>query len=296
MATLITPPLIDAVCERALRLPCSPEILPSLASVLQRDDSSAEEVETIIQMDPPLAAATLRLANSAFFGGKRVGTVTDAVLRLGQREIYKLAALVLIERWDHVIPAELSWEPGDFCRHALCTGLAAEALADQTGKVDPESAYTGGLLCDLGKLAMAHSCAKFYPVIRSHCHDSRVSWEEAETEVLGYNHTMVGGRLLCAWRFPLELSAASEFQSKPRTAPEHLWPLLAHLHAAKYIATSIGVGVVEDGFLFSLDGSFLEECGFTADLLEEVMPMVLDRASARLGQKLTHGPIAFGEN
>ena len=50
-------------------------------------------------------------------------------MRLGQREVYRLAALVLVERWDRLVPRGLSWEPGDFCRHALCTGLAAEVPA-----------------------------------------------------------------------------------------------------------------------------------------------------------------------
>jgi HD-like signal output (HDOD) protein len=265
-----------------------------LAGVLQRDDSTAEEIEAIIEMDPPLAGATLRLANSAYFGGARVGTVSDAVVRLGQREVYKLAALVLIERWDHVVPLGLSWEPGDFCRHALCTGLAAEVLAEKTEKVDPDLAYTGGLLCDLGKLVLAHACAEFCPAIRAHCDEANVSWEQAETDILGYHHAEIGGRLLRKWRFPEELSAAAEFQTDPRAAPESTWPLLAHLHAAKYLATTLGPGVVEDGFLFALHGSFLTEWGFTPDLLEASMPILLDRASARLRQKLTHGAVEMG--
>jgi HD-like signal output (HDOD) protein len=95
-------------------------------------------------------------------------------------------------------------------------------LAEKTEKVDPDLANTGGLLCDLGKL------------------------------------------------------------------------VLAHLHAAKYLATTLGPGVVEDGFLFALHGSFLTEWGFTPDLLEASMPILLDRASARLRQKLTHGAVEMG--
>ena len=296
MPAPITPPSIDQICEQALRLPCSPALLPRLAAALQREDCTAGEIEAIIVLDPPLAGATLRLANSVFFGGgseARVSTPAEAVVRLGQRQVYRLAALVLVERWERLVPRGLSWEPGDFCRHALCTGLAAEVLAEKTGRVDPATAYTAGLLCDLGKLALAHACANFYPAVRACCEEIRCTWEEAEQNVLGCHHTEISGRLLREWRFPEDLSLAAEFQSRPTEAPAPALPLLAHLHAAKYLATALGPGVAEDGFLITLHGEFLEAAGFTSHLLEEVMPELMLRAQARLGDKLTHGALAL---
>ena len=66
----------------------------------------------------------MRLANSVYFTGSgKVDTVSDAVIRLGQHELYRLAALALVGRWEAVSERG---EPGDFCRHALCTALAAE--------------------------------------------------------------------------------------------------------------------------------------------------------------------------
>ncbi|HWA86953.1 MAG TPA: HDOD domain-containing protein [Opitutus sp.] len=294
MTDSAVPPTVEQVCAQALRMPCSPALLPRLAAALRREDSSAADIEEIIELDPPLAAATLRVANSVFFGATsstRVGTVAGAVLRLGQREVYRLAALVLVERWEQLTPLGLSWEPGDFCRHALCTGLAAEVLAEKTGLVEPATAYTAGLLCDLGKLALAYACARHFPAIRSRCREARVSWEQAETDILGYNHADVGGRLLREWRFPDELVAAAGFQVDPRSAPAEATPLLAHLHAAKYLATTLGPGVAEDGFLFALHGTFLIEWGFTPELLEEALPVVLDRATKCLGERLSHGPV-----
>ena len=59
------------------------------------------------------------------------------------------------------------------------------------------------------------------------------------------------------------LVAAAEFCEKPATAPADSRAMLAHLHAAKYVATSFGAGVAEEGFLFELDSAFLIEWGFT---------------------------------
>lgn len=284
------PPTIEDVCERALRLPCSPAILPRLISVLAASESSAEDIADIIKIDSALAAATLRLANSAYFAaGQPAETISDAVIRLGQHELYRLAALALVSRWES---SSSRGEPGDYCRHALCTALAAEVLAETSERVDPQTAYTAGLVCDLGKLAVAHACAPFFPAIRTHCASRGGTWSHAEREVLGYTHAEVGARLLKAWSFPAVLAVATEFCERPADAPPSAMPLLAHLHAAKYVATSFGPGVSEDGFLFELNTLLLIEWGFTPELLQETMAIVHERAKLRLQDRLTHGAVA----
>lgn len=283
-----TSPSIDLVCERALQLPCSPALLPRLTAVLVAPDSSADEIAEIIKLDAPLAAATLRLANSAFFSGGAVETISDAVVRLGQRELYRLAALALISRWESV---SATGDPGDFCRHALCTALAAEVLAETSERVDPQTAYTAGLVCDLGKLAVAHACATSFPAIRDHCASHGGTWSQAEQAVLGFTHADVAGRLLTAWSFPPVLTAAVEYCERPAQGPVEAHPLLAHLHAGKYIATSFGPGVTEGGFLFELDSAFLVQWGFSPELLQETMAIVHDRAKQRLQHRLTHGAV-----
>lgn len=157
-------PTIDDVCLEALRLPCSPALLPRLSDALQNEASSTGDISDIIQIDPALASATLRLANSAYFGGAShaVETVEQAILRLGAKEIYRLAALALVGRWPVTNQSGCEWEPSDFSRHALCSAIATEVLAEISGRVDPQLAYTAGLTHELGKLAIAHSCGAFF--------------------------------------------------------------------------------------------------------------------------------------
>ncbi len=288
----VRPPTLAEVCERALRLPCSPAILPRLTAVLSDGDSSCDDIADIIKLDSALAASTLRLANSAYFSaGGPAETVADAVVRLGARELYRLAALALVSRWE--AGSSTRGEPGDFCRHALCTALAAEALAETSERVDPQIAYTAGLVSDLGKLAVAHACAAFFPAIRRHCAAQGATWAEAERAVLGYHNAEVGARLLTAWSFPEPLATVLQFCERRAEAPASAVPMLAHLHAAKYVATSFGPGVAEEGFLFELDVAFLAEWGFTAELLQETMAVVHDRARMRLQDKLTHGALVI---
>jgi HD-like signal output (HDOD) protein len=287
-------PTLTEVCERALRLPCSPVLLPRLIQVLQKEDAPAEDLEAVIRMDPALAGATLRLANSAFFSGSTssgVETLGEGIMRLGHKEIYRLAALSLAGRWLNQPVPGFRMEPGDLCRRSLVTAIAAEYLAEQSDRVDPRTAYTAGLIQEIGKLAVAYACAEHFPAIREHCEQAGCTWQHAEHHVFGYDHAEVGTALVRLWKFPATLIGVVMYQPLTAEAPADLLPLLVNVHAAKFIAATIGAGVGEDGFLFQCNGSLLEEWGFSSPVLEAAIPPVLDRATRLLQTKLTTGAI-----
>lgn len=286
------PPTLEQVCNAALKLPCAPSLLPRLAEALQSDSSSAQQIERLITLDPSLAASTLRLANSAAVSRGKVETVEEAIFRLGAREIYRLAALALVGRWESTL-GDLRWGAGDFSRHALCTAIAAEVLSGTTERLDPQVAYTAGLVCDLGKLTLAHTCNNFYPAIRAQVEQTQCTWEQGERTVLGYNHADAGMRLLKGWSFPPLFILAVEHQFQPAGAPAEALPLLAHLHAAKYLATCMGPGMLEEGFKSNVQAAFLKEWGFTTEMLEAAMPIVLERAQSRLGERLNVGAMTI---
>jgi HD-like signal output (HDOD) protein len=289
------PPTLDEVCDQAGKLPCSPAVLPQLLAAIRREESTAEEIERIILLDSALAAATLRLANSAFVSaGEPIASVQQAIMMLGHREIYRIASLTAVSRWEERHHQSLPWEPGDYTRHSLCTALAAEVMAEQgvgfAGKeVDPAGSYTAGLVCDVGKLVLAFVCAAYYPAISQAAAAGPMTWEDAERKVLGYHHAEVGARLLKSWRFPELYTQAVAFQHAPEQAPAEVTPFVAQLHAARYVAVCLGPGVTQEGFLFKLRGGLLLEWGYTADVLDGVMVEVRERALKRLGDRLAFG-------
>ncbi|MBE7538249.1 MAG: HDOD domain-containing protein [Opitutaceae bacterium] len=286
---------IEEVCQKALRLPCSPVLLPRIIEVMEREDASIAELEKIICMDPVLASSTLRLANSAYFasGSARVDRLDEAIHRLGLTEIYRLAALSLAGRWMALDADGYRWEAGDSCRLALVTAVAAEYLAETMGALDPRSAYTAGLVHEVGKLAVAYSCGEYFGRIRAHQQEKRCTWLRAEKAVLGFDHADVGSRLLGKWNFPDRLVAVATFNPPTHAAPAEMLPLIVNVHAAKYLAVSMGAGVAEDGFLFELHSGLLLEWGYTAEVLEKALPEVLTRSSRLLRENLLHGVLKF---
>ncbi len=287
-------PTFDEVCARALALPCSPTLLPRIAEQLQRPSADLEDLAALIGLDPVLASATLRMANSVYFAtGEPVDSVKGAVMRLGVREIYRLAALSLASRWMAIEVDGYRWEAGDFCRASLVKAVAAEALAQETRLAEPSLAYTCGLVHEIGKLAIAFSCAPDFAAIRAKREARGGTWLQAETAVLGFNHPMVSARLLREWRFPPACVAVAAHNPPDSALPDEFAPLAALVHAAGHLAASLGAGQGEDAYLYRIDSALLEKQGLNADMLERALPRVLERATQLLQGQLNTGAVRF---
>ena len=160
-------------------------------------------------------------------------------------------------------------------------------------RVDSSTAYTAGLVSEIGKLALAYSCSDHFPAIRLLQSEKNITWLAAEQAALGYTYATVGAELLKRWNFPANLVAVAVNNPPFATSPADVLPLLVHVHAAKFIASSLGAGVAEDGFLFGLNSALLLEWGFTSDKLEAALPEVLARAERMLPEKIKQGSLSF---
>lgn len=277
------PPLLLDVLKRARALPSAPWLLPKLMEKLSDPDAAADQVEALIRVDAGLASGTLRLANSAFFqGASPCDSLSEAIMRLGFREVYRLATTGIASRWLSKDVAGYGWEPGDLYRHSLTVAVAADLLAKETGAANAELAYTAGLLHDVGKLALAFACAEHFDQVRELQAREQCTWRAAEEKILNYDHTVVGGALLQEWGFPANLVQVAYFYSRPGLADEAYRPLVTHVHAAKHLALCIGTGVGEDGFQSELDEEAIKREGITPETIESLAPAVVDRAAKLL--------------
>lgn len=277
------PLTLSQVVEKARRLPAAPWLLPKLMALLSDPDAAAGQVEDLIKMDSGLASGSLRLANSAYFSGAAAcDSLTEAIVRLGFGEMYRLATTTVTQGWLNNQVDGYGWEPGDLYRHSLTVAVAGDLLAKHTDAISSEVAYTAGLLHDVGKLALAYSCSSQFDQVRRLQHEIGCAWREAEKKLLGFDHTDVAGELLKAWDFPASLIQVVRFYPQPYlAAPEHR-AVVAHVHAAKHIALCLGTGVGEEGFLSELDEESLRHEGITPEITEALLPLVLDLSSRLL--------------
>lgn len=276
---------LEAALDMANTIPCSPSILPALLKLIEHDDVEIHEIERIIRSDTGLATAILRLANSAFFGSTtRCESLDEAMLRLGSRTVYRLAATAAASRWLSKSVHGYGWEPGDLARHSLVVAIAAEALCTVRPIVRPEIAYTAGLIHDVGKLAMAYANPTGLEEVEQRAgEEGSESWRELESQVIGYQFTNISEVLLHHWGFPASLVAVGTWYPEPRSAEPEERPLVTLIHAAKHLAVQLGIGVGSDGFFLEADEQSLAEHGFDKEMLDAALTIILERLKPFLG-------------
>lgn len=198
---------LRSIVSRTTELTPLKAVATKAIQLAEDERSAALDLANVISSDQALTAKLLRLSNSAYYGhSRRIANVREAVVLLGMRTVRSVAIASGI--MDALKVPELDgFEQDLFWAHAVCVGLVAEQLAKETKAARAEDAFTGGVLHDVGKLAMMiaepHAAAEVLALVAA-----GEPYRDAEMTVFGVSHQAVGAKLAERWRFPEHLSAA----------------------------------------------------------------------------------------
>jgi len=182
-------------------VPPLPDIAHRALNLLNDPDSTPGELAAVLRRDPALASATLRAANSAALGrAETVSDLTEAIMIVGLSALRSKVLAVTLRHWNRNFGEleRMVWEK------SLGTAVAAEVIATHIGKAYRDEARLCGLLHNLGQIVMlSHpEVKKEYPSVIRHIRERRVSFAEAEREVIGFSYPLVGALIARRWKLP----------------------------------------------------------------------------------------------
>ncbi len=186
-------------------LPTIPVLLVHILAVVDGDRSSARDLVDVLQRDQALTARILRLANSSFFGCPReVASLTRAVMLLGFSAVRNIALGVKI--WD-TLRTGTNFSLARLWEHSALVAAAAKLVAQKTRAVEPEMAFTAGLLHDIGQVVLRMRFGVEYDRI-TEAGDGSVT--DREQAAFGVDHAQAGGWLAEAWALPEWIAVAAQ--------------------------------------------------------------------------------------
>jgi HD-like signal output (HDOD) protein len=206
----------------------------ALADLLRNHHSQAGQFSEIIARDPSLTSRLLRMVNSVYFGlGTQVGTIEDAVLYLGLRQIRSLALATPVLEDMSAMGADgpqVSWR--DFWLHTLACAFATRDLLNHSDvTIDDDTDYITGLLQNVGKVVIAKVFPAEFAQLTQSVYENEAQVLAAERALLGWDHAAIGAYYLENHKIPAEIVEAVRFHHDPLQAPSR-----KHLAAATHLA------------------------------------------------------------
>jgi len=274
------------ILARIDSLPPMPAVALQLLEATQNPDVSMTGVAGLIERDPAMTTNLLRACNSPFYGLRReVSSVRQATGLLGLKRVVQIAITVLASRYLTPPQGGYDLAPGELWRSSMASAIAAELLAHECKYPQPSTAYTAGLLQDMGKIVLAEHLEGLLPQVRKLTEEEGLGWEEAERRVVGIPHTELGATLLERWSFPAVLVESVRCHHQPANAT--LDPTLSHLsHLADALTMTLGLGLGGDGLAYYLDEG-------SAVALRLDQPRRLEAVLAKLGEQISQAQDLF---
>jgi len=263
---------VRQVVSNIQNLPTPPIVFHQIQKVINDPDCSAAKIAAILAEDPAMSVKVLKLTNSAFYGlSREVNSVKQAVVIVGIEAIKNLvlSASVL----DMFKGKDIDQEAQEkFWRHSLATGYCCRILSRKLksrGIIDQETAFSAGLLHDLGKIVFSCFLKDEFKLLNEARDLDRTSQDfELENKTLGFNHSQIGGFLAVLWKLPQILGEAITYHHNPQELIDEN-PLVYLVHISNYIAKKTFYDRDDQAFIGHLDPEVLKKMEIEEEQLEE---------------------------
>ncbi|VDN48193.1 Hydrolase [Petrocella atlantisensis] len=232
---------LEALIEKVDDIPAFPQTVINIMALLKEPRSAAVDIEREVMKDQGLTTKLLKMANSAFYSGRRqIKTVADATVLLGFDTVQ---TLVLASTVGKVMEKELkgySYERNALWRQSQISAIMARTIAKKAKYANPDIAYTAGLLKDVGKVILDEYVHESYQEILTKISNEVMPYVAAEEEILGFNHGQVGARIVEKWNLASELVDAIEFHHKPFQSIDNI-ELVSIVHISDGLVMMMGI-------------------------------------------------------
>ena len=189
-------------------LPTPPAVALRIIELAQDPFADLARTADAIALDPALGARIMRVANSPLYANvsrRQVSTLSQAVTLLGLNAALSLAlgfSLATTLRTDE----DLADERQRIWRRSVLAALASPLLGEEAGHDQPEELMLGGLLQDIGALALLQTFPERWARLAA-ARDDPARRLQLERETFGADHGEVGAWLASQWNLPASLQA-----------------------------------------------------------------------------------------
>jgi putative nucleotidyltransferase with HDIG domain len=257
--------------EAMTSVPTLPGVFEKINRLMDSSEATAEDIAKVIASDQALSAKILRIVNSAFYGfPNRISSVTHALIILGFDVVKGLMLSTSV--FDIMLARGFD----GLWKHSLGAALTAGIIARRINDPNPEEVSVAGLLHDIGKVIIKIELPEESSLIDEMATKKQILAYEAEEEILGFNHTIVGKWLCRKWNLPDKLADPITYHNRPNLSKLAPKPT-AIIHVADALIRGIGFGFAGDNLVPQINVKVWNMLAIADPLLEAIIDEMGDK-------------------
>ena len=233
-------------------------VVSGIVRIINDPKSTAKDLKEIIQIDPPLTARVLRVANSVYHASrKEISELQQAIIWIGYDALkgmalgQKVCEIFVKDESIESYSRALLW------KHSVAVAILAKLIYRREFGERGENIYAAGLLHDIGIIVEDQFFQDEFKRILIKSEHEKKNLIYAENEILGVMHTEIGKAITDNWHLPEELVVAIGCHHNPKEAPERFSGIISTLYIADYLCQERDIGYSDAPFQ---DEAVFKEC------------------------------------
>jgi putative nucleotidyltransferase with HDIG domain len=237
---------LSRILKKVKQLDPIPLVIHKVLSLADDPDASLKDLVEVVERDAAITANLLKTVNSAHLGlPVKVDSVHQAVSMLGLQQVVEMVLAQNLSGNLNRAQKGYGLAKGDLWRQSLAVAMVARTLARNRDLLSLPAIYTAALLKDIGKVILHEYVADRLEDIQKMVAEKGLSFVEAENEILGMDHSALGGVIAKEWHFSPHMIYMIENHhlNNPASRSD---PATATLYLADMVAMMVDTGIGVD--------------------------------------------------
>lgn len=262
---------VEEILNLVKHIPSFPKVAHRVLAMVEEPNVKAHDLAEVIQYDQAITANVLKICNAAYFGlPRKVSSLDEALVVIGHDILKDIIITSSAARfYKGKVGEGYDLGQGDLWKHSIATGIMGRLLVPYIKDVDPASAFTAGLLHDIGKRILSSFVADDFNRIVKKVAEEKITFVQAELDCIGITHAELGGMILEKWNFSDDMVMAVKQHHEPDALQKEA--LTAVISLSNSMVVSLGIGVGVDGLATRVKGEALISYGIGDREMDMVM-------------------------
>jgi diguanylate cyclase (GGDEF)-like protein len=199
-------------------LPTLSNVASRLITITSQEDTTINDIASLISKDMSLSTKLLRVVNSAFYSfPQQIGTIQQAASILGTNAVRSLVLSFSFLKPEQV--QSNGFDYTTFWENSLFEAVTARMLMTAMDAEDSEEGFVASLLQNLGVMILSRAYPDLYSEVDKMLASGDYKRSDIEKQIIGADHTYIGSEVVKRWGFPETLVAPIAFHHHPHKYP-----------------------------------------------------------------------------